>query len=235
MQRARQTSESIELAALLALSGGLMDAYSFLGRGKVFANAQTGNMLLLGVNIADGDWHRAAHYALPVLAFAIGIALAHTVKHVSKGHHLHWRQTSLLIEATMLLLVSFMPQELDLLANSLTSLVCGMQVQAFRKLHGRGFATTMCIGNLRSGTHNLMDYVHDRKPEHLESALLYYGTILTFIIGAIIGSRLLSAFGLHAIVASSIPLAAAFCLMFWDREKHELEEERASEDTPAVR
>ena len=51
MQRARQTSESIELSALLALSGGLMDAYSYLGRGKVFANAQTGNMLLLGVNI----------------------------------------------------------------------------------------------------------------------------------------------------------------------------------------
>lgn len=227
MQRARQTSESIELAVLLTLSGGLMDAYSYLGRGKVFANAQTGNMLLLGVNIADGDWHQAAHYALPVLAFAFGIALAHAVKHVSHEHHLHWRQTSLLVEAALLAAVSFVPQDFDLLANSLTSLACGVQVQAFRKLHGRGFATTMCIGNLRSGTHNLMDYVHDRKLEHLESALLYYGTILTFIIGAIIGSRLLSAFGLHAIAASSILLTAAFCLMFWDRE-HRMEEEEAS-------
>ncbi len=137
MQRAQQTSESIELAVLLALSGGLMDAYSYLGRGKVFANAQTGNMLLLGVNIADGDWHQAAHYALPVLAFAFGIALAHTVKHVSHEHHLHWRQTSLLVEAALLVAVSFVPQDFDLLANSLTSLACGMQVQAFRKLHGR--------------------------------------------------------------------------------------------------
>lgn len=228
MQRARQTSESIELAALLALSGGLMDAYSYLGRGKVFANAQTGNMLLLGVNIADGDWHQAAHYALPVLAFAFGIALAHTVKHVSHEHHLHWRQTSLLVEAALLVAVSFVPQDFDLLANSLTSLACGMQVQAFRKLHGRGFATTMCIGNLRSGTHNLMDFIHTKERERLESALLYYGTILTFIIGAIIGSRLLTAFGLHAIAASSILLAAAFCLMFWNREHRKPEEEAAS-------
>lgn len=228
MQRARQTSESIELAALLALSGGLMDAYSYLGRGKVFANAQTGNMLLLGVNIADGDWHQAAHYALPVLAFAFGIALAHTVKHVSHEHHLHWRQTSLLVEAALLVAVSFVPRDFDLLANSLTSLACGMQVQAFRKLHGRGFATTMCIGNLRSGTHNLMDFIHTKEREHLESALLYYGTILTFIIGAIIGSRLLTAFGLHAIAVSSILLTAAFCLMFWDREHRKPEEEAAS-------
>lgn len=49
MKRAKQTSESIELAAILAFSGGLMDAYSYLARGKVFANAQTGNILLLGV------------------------------------------------------------------------------------------------------------------------------------------------------------------------------------------
>ena len=54
MKRAKQTSESIELAAILAFSGGLMDAYSYLARGKVFANAQTGNILLFGVNLADG-------------------------------------------------------------------------------------------------------------------------------------------------------------------------------------
>ena len=46
MSKAKQTSESIELGILLALSGGIMDAYSYMARGKVFANAQTGNMLL---------------------------------------------------------------------------------------------------------------------------------------------------------------------------------------------
>ncbi|WP_427189458.1 DUF1275 family protein [Parvimonas sp. G1604] len=44
MKKAMQMSESIELAIFLALSGGLMDAYSYLLRGQVFANAQTGNM-----------------------------------------------------------------------------------------------------------------------------------------------------------------------------------------------
>ena len=55
MKKAMQMSESIELAIFLALSGGLMDAYSYLLRGQVFANAQTGNMLLLGVHASQGQ------------------------------------------------------------------------------------------------------------------------------------------------------------------------------------
>ena len=56
--KAKQTSESIELGILLAISGGMMDAYSYIMRGEVFANAQTGNMLLFGVYISEGNLHR---------------------------------------------------------------------------------------------------------------------------------------------------------------------------------
>lgn len=55
MKKALQMSESIEVAIFLALSGGLMDAYSYLLRGEVFANAQTGNMLLFGVYASKGN------------------------------------------------------------------------------------------------------------------------------------------------------------------------------------
>ena len=62
MSKAKQTSESIELGILLALSGGIMDAYSYMARGKVFANAQTGNMLLFGIYLSGGRWNMALHY-----------------------------------------------------------------------------------------------------------------------------------------------------------------------------
>ena len=45
-----QMSESILTAAFLSISGGLQDAYTYLFRGKVFANAQTGNIVLLSQN-----------------------------------------------------------------------------------------------------------------------------------------------------------------------------------------
>ncbi|MDD6859057.1 MAG: DUF1275 family protein, partial [Collinsella sp.] len=56
MQRAKQISESIELGIILALAGGFMDVYSYIGRDHVFANAQTGNILLVGVSISEGNW-----------------------------------------------------------------------------------------------------------------------------------------------------------------------------------
>ena len=70
-----QTSETLKIGILLALSGGFMDAYSYLCRGEVFANAQTGNMLLFGVHLSSGEWQEALRYAFPVLAFAAGIAI----------------------------------------------------------------------------------------------------------------------------------------------------------------
>ena len=40
MKQTRQMSETIKLGILLALSGGFMDAYSYIQRDQVFANAQ---------------------------------------------------------------------------------------------------------------------------------------------------------------------------------------------------
>ena len=113
-------SESIKLGVILAIAGGFMDAYSYMCRGKVFANAQTGNILLLGINISERNWHMALHYLVPVLAFAIGIALADLVKIRTKNLTLlHWRQISVFCEAVILLSVSFIPQDFNLVAKAL--------------------------------------------------------------------------------------------------------------------
>ena len=64
-------SESFLTAVFLSLSGGLQDAYTYLFRGKVFANAQTGNIVLLSSNIMDGQWDRVLHYLVPLCAFAL--------------------------------------------------------------------------------------------------------------------------------------------------------------------
>ena len=54
-QHTHPAAERLFPVALLTLSGGLQDAYTYLRRGKVFANAQTGNIVLLGQSLFDGD------------------------------------------------------------------------------------------------------------------------------------------------------------------------------------
>ena len=39
-----------------------------VARGHVFANAQTGNIVLFGLHLADGEWMQAGTYIIPVLA-----------------------------------------------------------------------------------------------------------------------------------------------------------------------
>ena len=66
--------------ALLAIVGGFLDAFTFLEKGHVFANAMTGNVVLLGVFTATGNWLQAGGHLLPILAFSVGIVVAEILK-----------------------------------------------------------------------------------------------------------------------------------------------------------
>ena len=68
-----QMSEAYITAAFLTLSGGFQDAYTYCVRGKVFANAQTGNIVLFGIHLFQEEWGKAARYLIPVCAFTAGI------------------------------------------------------------------------------------------------------------------------------------------------------------------
>lgn len=219
-KKERQMSDTIEIGIVLALAGGFMDAYSYICRGEVFANAQTGNMLLLGVNLSEGKWLEAIRYLFPVLAFMFGITLADLVRLrlTEDSKFLHWRQIALICEALVLVIVSFLPLSQNLLANSMTSFACGIQVESFRKIHGNGIATTMCIGNLRSATQNICEYWHTRDKKLVKRGFLYYGIILCFILGAILGNEVIKQMGSKAIVGCSGILFVAFLMMFADKD-----------------
>lgn len=227
-----QTSETTELGAALAVAGGFMDAYSYICRGGVFANAQTGNMLLLGISLAEGDWHLAIKYCAPVLAFFIGISMAEMVRHrfelksQDKSSRLHWRQTTLMFEILCLIGVCWIPQSLNLLANSVMSMACGIQVESFRKIHGYKMATTMCVGNFRSGTENLCQFIYHKDRDSLKKTFLYYGVIGCFIFGAMMGNFFIKHMQEQSILLCAAILFAAFLFMFIE-EKDEKRNESA--------
>lgn len=73
-------AESFLIAFLLTISGGFLDAYTYILRGGTFANAQTGNIVLTGVNIAKHNWTGAILHFLPVIAFFTGILFYNYLK-----------------------------------------------------------------------------------------------------------------------------------------------------------
>jgi uncharacterized membrane protein YoaK (UPF0700 family) len=63
---------SFPVASLLSLSGGFLDAFTWLLLGGVFANSQTGNVVFFGVYTALGKWHEAAYHLFPIAGFLVG-------------------------------------------------------------------------------------------------------------------------------------------------------------------
>ena len=210
-----QMSEALRTVMFLSASGGLQDDYTYIGRGKVFANAQTGNIVLMSQAAFDGDLARVLHYLVPLLSFALGVAVAEAI-HIRyrEAKRLHWRQLVVLGEMLLLLIVGFLPESCNLLANAIVSFSCAMQVQAFRKVDGYAFASTMCIGDLRSGVEAFCIWSKTHEPHAKDRMLRYFGIILLFALGAGIGSVSAGRIGAHAIWISCLLLLAAFALMF---------------------
>ena len=215
-----QMSESRRLAVILAVSGGLMDAYTYLLRGKVFANAQTGNILLFGVNLSEGSFREALRYFFPVLAFALGIVTAELIRHFfPEGKGFHWRQWAVLAECVILFFVGLMPLTYNGFANAMVSFACGIQVESFRKVKGNACATTMCTGNFRSGTQAVCDFLFSGERSSLLKGLTYYGIIGAFTFGAVVGNAAVKLFGQRAVWCSSLLLVLSFIVMFQKQDK----------------
>ena len=196
-----QMSDTFHAAVFVTLSGGFQDAYTYICRGQVFANAQTGNIVLLSAALLRGDWAVCLKYVIPLLSFR-------------NFRQLHWRQLVLIQEIAFLLIVGFLPHSVDPLANALVSFVCAMQVHTFHKVHGHAYASTMCIGNLRCASEALGEYLHSHDRRSLEAARTYFGVILVFAVGAGLGSFVTEAADIRAIWVCCGLLLVSFALMF---------------------
>ena len=140
--------ETFLVLFFITIAGGFQDAYSYLMRGKVFANAQTGNIVLLFKNIVDLNFKASISYLIPVIAFAFGVYVAVRFEYAIEKKILHWRQYIVAFEIIIMIIVALIPENLNNLANALLSFSCAMQVYSFKKIYGLNFATTMCIGIL---------------------------------------------------------------------------------------
>lgn len=212
--------ETFLVLIFITLAGGFQDAYSYLMRGKVFANAQTGNIVLLFKNVVDLNFKGAVAYLIPVISFALGVYVAVRFEDAIEKRILHWRQYIVVFEIIIMILVSFIPENLNNLANALLSFSCAMQVYAFKKVYGLSFATTMCIGNLRSATENLSKYHITKDRTYLENSKKYYTVIFIFGMGAALGYISSDFFGLKSILLAASLLTISFIILFFeDRDR----------------
>lgn len=215
----RQISESIEVGIFLALSGGFMDAYSYINRGKVFANAETGNIILMALKVCEGKFFEAVNYLIPIVSFAVGVAICEIIKYRKERiNMIHWRQILVLFEIFAFIVVGFLPQEMNRVANSIISMISGIQFATFPKIRGTAMATTMCTGNLKTGTQNMYRGIKTGDKSAIEKGLYYYVCISVFIAGTTIGYFAVKLMAEKAIFLAALAMINIFIMMFKEFE-----------------
>lgn len=218
--RQKQMSEALLLNLILAFSGGFQDAYTYIVRDNVFANAQTGNIVLMSTYLMEGKWQRGLMYLFPIFSFMLGIFISDNVQvRFRSAKKLHWRQGIVLVEALIMMIVGFLPQAFNMLANCMISFSCALQVQSFKKIHGNVYASTMCIGNLRSGVTAFSSFLRSKDKRDIVKARDYLIVIIVFALGAGIGGNSSLAFGERTIWASAVLLIICFMMMGLDKKE----------------
>ena len=189
MDDVRTRPELLPVGMLLAGVGGFLDAYTYVGYHGVFANAQTGNVVLLGVDAQAGHWQDALLHVPPIVAFMLGVALAHGLAR-PKVRKVVRRPTRwvLIAEIVVLATVGALPGWIPRgIVPAAISFVSAAQIATFRSLEGVGYTSTITTGNLRDLTASILKWRagHDLAARR-QSAVLAC-VVGSFAVGAGIG------------------------------------------------
>mgnify|MGYP002448321877 CR=1 FL=1 len=63
----------------LIFAAGILGSYTYMLCGGIFCNAQTGNIVLLGIALGTRSWTSALYYVIPISAYALGAFISELI------------------------------------------------------------------------------------------------------------------------------------------------------------
>lgn len=213
--------KTMRIGLIMAFVGGFVDVYTYITRDGVFAFAQTGNIIFMGMELVEGDISRCLMYLLPVVAYFFGVFITDYLNTKIVRTTVITIQTIILTaEIVMLTVVGFLPTNIpNECVTILISFLSAIQVQSFRVVYNTPYACTMCTGNLRSAAERLHKYFATKDKENLTHFLRYMYINLSFLVGAVVGSFFSHRIFEKATWVSCIFLITALVMIIVDRKK----------------
>jgi uncharacterized membrane protein YoaK (UPF0700 family) len=222
----KRPERTLPVAVLLITAAGMLDAFTYVGYDGVFANAMTGNIVLLVVRLAKGEVAGSLPFAAPIVAYLCGIAVAHACKEEPLRNLVPSpARLSLGLEIVFLIVVAFLPKSVpNTLVVTGIAFVAALQATAFTRLGEFAYTSVTTSSNLRRFASATMAWlVFGKGHESRREALFFLCLCVCFIGGALLGAISTQAFG-HAAVwlpVGLLSVALALCLP-WTRAIREI-------------
>jgi uncharacterized membrane protein YoaK (UPF0700 family) len=211
----------VHLGILLAIVGGFLDAYTFVERGGVFANAQTGNIVLVAVEAAKGNFRQSLIAIPPILAFILGVLVSEWIKKKSPFPFIQdSARAILMLEVVILFIIGFIPSSIpNIFVTATISFVSSLQISSFRKLVDSPYSTTMSTGNLRSASYAAFIAFTEKDGKAAIRSIRYLAIIFSFLFGAFLGGLLTLSTGVKSVWAAAVVLIFSIILFDIDERR----------------
>ncbi|MHB2168952.1 YoaK family protein [Alsobacter sp. R-9] len=216
MERSTPVEEKLAIALALTLTGGYLDAFTWITHDGVLANAQTANVVLAGVHAAAGRWQEALRHLPPIIAFVLGVGVCLGLRDRYGSRVI---LISLSVEIAVLLVVLLLHVRLPAVAGTLgISFAAAMQTTSFAKVEGRAFSSVMTTGNLSRFAEAL--YARscgDSSRANVRQSVVFGTIVACFAAGAAIGAALTDLHGNVSLVVPILLLSVVLILCFRER------------------
>jgi uncharacterized membrane protein YoaK (UPF0700 family) len=207
-----QRMSVLTASALATVAGGALDAWVYLAHGQVFANAQSGNIVLMGVALAGGDVARAAMHLPSLLAFVAGLLASRLSGQLLKRNRLNSRNTRLGLECVMLLVLAmFVHRMPDRAVVACVGFIAGVQITSLSHIGSWSLNTGMTTGNLSAGASALAKALTGSAEEWPHAGAMFV-LCLAFAVGAAGGAWLTPRFGGATLLPVAALIAAAIAV-----------------------
>ena len=194
--------------ALLMGVGGFLGAFTYVLRGGVFCNAQTGNLVLLALALGEGNWSRALYLILPITAYFLGAVVSEAIAGpIKKFHLIRWDTLFIIIEIIAVIILGLIPETAPYQITQVTvNFICSMQYNTFRQAQGIPMATTFCTNHLRQLAVWFTKFVKHRTQPEKVRFLSHLLMLAVFVVGGTISTILCHLLQGKAIFFTLIPL-----------------------------
>jgi uncharacterized membrane protein YoaK (UPF0700 family) len=207
---------SVVAASVLTAAGGSMDAWVYMDHGHVFANAQTGNVVLFGIHVAAGDFTAAARHVPPIMAFILGLVSSRVTGAWLKKAGLNSRNVRLTVECVLLVALALIASPLpNGVVTACVGFIAAVQITSLSHIGDVTFNTGMTTGNLRGAFSAASAVLYDPASKKDRTRAVALGSIcLAFAVGAVLGGFCTLHFGDQTLFITACMVGLAALLMW---------------------
>ncbi|MBN0043198.1 DUF1275 domain-containing protein [Streptomyces actuosus] len=211
------TTVPVTLSSLVIVANGYVDAYLYMAHGGVFAGAQTGNLVLFCVDLAQPRSQGALLHLWPMMAFVAGVGVAVSLRGAAARADRTARHPllyALALETAVLTVIGLASGGIPQTAiTTSVGFVVALQVVFFQMVRPASFLTVAMTGNLTRVTGAVLTARRTRSRSDLRLAVLYASVILSFGAGAAIGALVTAAMGARSSLVAAGLFGVSWALL----------------------